>query len=112
MACAMNKLERLHNELDFANAASAQFDIALKFVPESIEEFMIGKVRRKLPFFAVEKNQIDIRAMIELVATEFAQGQNGKLCCRRAVTAPKFHVPMFENALDTNFCYLRKLGRG
>jgi len=46
---------------------------------EPVKEFMIGEVRGELAFFVVEKEKIDIRAVIQLASSKLAECENGKL---------------------------------
>jgi hypothetical protein len=48
------------------------------FFPEPVKELVIGEVRRELAFIAVEKKEIDIRAVIQLATSELAERENGK----------------------------------
>src|SRR5437868_11492688 len=45
---------------------------------------MIGQARRNTAFFTVNKEQIDIRAMVELAAAEFSESKDTEL--RRRLT--------------------------
>src|SRR4030095_14388153 len=79
---------------------------------QPVKEFVIGNVCRELAFFTVEKEKINVRAVIELAATELAQCKNGKFRLGRTILLPQFRVPMFEHIADTNFRHLRKLAGG
>ncbi len=73
---------------------------------------MIGEVRRELAFIAVEEKEIDIRAMIQLAASELAERENGEFSVGGTVALAKFRVPVFEHAANANFRDLRKLRGG
>jgi hypothetical protein len=66
-------------------------------------------MRRELAFVAVKKQEIDIRAVIQFAASQFAQRQNSELGLGRTVAPAKFCIPMLEHAPDANFRDLRKL---
>jgi hypothetical protein len=72
-----------------------------------VKELVIGKARRDLALITVEKDKIDIRAVIKLTAAELAQREHGKLGVRGAVALTQFGVPVFENCAQTDFCQLR-----
>jgi len=57
-------------------------------ISQSIEKLVIRNVRRELAFVAVEKEKIDIRAVIEFGSAEFPERQNRKIRFWRAVTLP------------------------
>src|SRR5262245_48256599 len=57
-------------------------------VPQSIEELMVGNVRRELAFFAVEKKKVNVGTVIEFRSSEFAERKNRKVLFWRAVTLP------------------------
>ena len=57
-------------------------------VSQSIEELMIGDVRRNLAFLAVEKKKVNVRTVIEFKSAQFPQRKNRKLRSWRAVALP------------------------
>ena len=46
---------------------------------EQVEPFVIGEVRRNLPFLAVEEDDVDIGTVIQLPAAEFSQPENREI---------------------------------
>ena len=72
---------------------------------------MIRNMRRKLAFLTVEEKEVDVRAVIQFSSTEFPKCKNGKVCSWRAVSVPKFGVPVVEHAADANLGDLRKFAR-
>ena len=81
------------------------------FVSQPVEKLVIGKMRRELAFVAVEKEKIDVGAVIQLATSELAQCENSEFRLGRTVAPAEFRVPIFEDASDANFCDLRKLPR-
>src|SRR6266496_1886234 len=79
------------------------------FVSQSVEELVVRKLWRELAFVAVEKKKIDIGAVIQLAASEFAERQNGELGIRGAEALPEFRIPMFADAANADFRDLREL---
>jgi len=67
------------------------------FFPKPVKELVIGKARRDLALMTVEKDKIDIGAVIQLAAAELPQCEYGKLGVRGAVALTQFGVPVFEN---------------
>ncbi len=51
-------------------------------VREAREPFVIIETRSELAFVGVEKDYVDVRAMIELASTEFTETENGELSLR------------------------------
>ena len=82
------------------------------FFPEPVKEFVIGEARGELPFFVIEKEKIDIRAMIELASSKLPECENGKFRIGRTVAFPEFPIPMFEHTADANLRDLRKFTGG
>src|SRR4029450_11009386 len=79
------------------------------FLSKPVEELVIGKLWRELAFLAVEKEKIDIGAVIQLGPSEFTQRQNGEFGIRGTVTLPEFRIPMFADAANANIRDLRQL---
>ena len=73
---------------------------------------MIGEARGELPFFVIEKEKIDIRAVIQLASPKLAECENGKFRIGRTVALPEFPIPMFEHTADANLRDLRKFTGG
>ena len=65
----------------------------------------------ELPFLAVKKNQIDIRAMVQLTATKFPQRKNGELSGGRTNCFAQTRIPIFVDFCHTNLGNLRQLCR-
>jgi len=68
-------------------------------------------VRRKLAFLAVEKKEVNVRAVIQFAPAEFPKCKNGKVGFWRAVSLAKFCVPVFEYAANADFRDVRKFAR-
>ena len=63
---------------------------------------MIRNVWRELAFLAVEKEKINIGAVIQLASAQFSERKNGKLRCGRFVALSQVGVRMLEYATDAN----------
>src|SRR5438067_10692592 len=73
------------------------------FRAELIEPFVIGQVRRHLPFLAIDEDYVDIGAVVQLPAAEFSQAQNRKRRLRSAAPAPQLRVPISVDFAQANF---------
>ena len=70
---------------------------------KQVEPFVIGEIRRNLPFVAVEEDDVYVGTMIQLAAAEFSQPKNRKLRRRGAPAAAQLGVPVLINFSQTNF---------
>src|SRR3954452_14627715 len=68
-------------------------------------------MRGKLAFLAVEKKEVNVRAVIQFTSAEFPKCKNGEVCFWRAVPLAKFGVPVFEYTADADLRDLRKFAR-
>src|SRR6266536_4464582 len=59
---------------------------------QPVKEFVIGNVCCELAFFTVEKEKINIRAVVQFAAAEFAQRKDGEFRLGRTVLFPQFRV--------------------
>ena len=75
---------------------------------KQVEPFVIGEIRRNLPFVAVEEDDVYVGAMIQLTAAEFSQPENRKIRRRGAPAAAELGVPVLINFSQTNFCQERQ----
>src|SRR5262249_9737198 len=80
-------------------------------ITQPIKKFVIRNIRRKLAFLTVEEKEVDVRAVIQFTAAEFAKCKNGKIRSGRAVSLAKFGVPVFEYTADADLGDLRKFAR-
>ena len=65
-----------------------------------------------MTFIAVEEKKIDIRAMIQLAASEFTERENGEFGIGRTVALLEFRIYRLKHTTDTNLGDLRKLPGG
>src|SRR5262249_52843432 len=81
-------------------------------VAQPIKKLVIGNLRRNLALLPVDKEKVNVRAMIQFAAAEFTERKNGKIRCGGAVSFAKFCVAMFEHGADANVRDLRKFTGG
>ena len=82
------------------------------FGAELIEPLMIGEVRRDLPFVVVEKDHIDIGAVVQLEAAEFPQSEDSELRVWPAAAAAQFGIPVGVDIAHADFRQGGELLRG
>src|SRR5262249_23939570 len=78
------------------------------FFGKPVKPLMIGKSRGKLPLLAVEKDKIDIRAVVELAPAEFSESEDSELSRRRARRFPQFRVPVCEDFANADLRHERE----
>src|SRR6184192_2004777 len=65
---------------------------------QAVEELVIRNVWRELAFLAVEKEKINIGAVIQLASAQFSEGKNGKLRCGRFVKARRSFLQAVQHS--------------
>ena len=70
---------------------------------------MVSQVGRNLSFLVVKQDDVDIRAVVQLPATQFSKAEDGELRLGTATPAAQFGIPIGVNFSHANFRHRRKL---